>query len=536
MDLQFQHPEFFIALIAVPFVGLLFWYLLGWKKATAKKIGDEKLVGELTKSHSPLKFIIKFSLAILALVAVIIGIINPQRPGSMDKVERKGVDVMIALDVSNSMLAEDIKPNRLEKAKQLINRLMSDLEDDRVGLVLFAGRAYMQMPLTTDHSAARMYVQNANPLIVPTQGTMISEALKLSASAFNSKERKYKSIILITDGEDHDPLSMEVAQQLAANGVMINTVGIGSPLGTPIPNPLTGQFKKDEQGNTILSKLNEGQLKQLAAATKGIYVNNEDVSAASSAIMNKLSTIAETALEDAAFKDYIHYFPWFIALAVIFLIGEFLLPERKFRVAVALLIICSSVNAQNASTRNGNKFYKEGKYDRAIAEYQKAAASNSSGPVPKYNLGNAYYRSKQYNQSEGTYQQLLNETKDASLKQRTYYNKGVSLSRQSKLEESIEAYKDAVKLDPADQDARMNLQKALLELKSKQPPKKENEENKKEQKKKQNKDQQQQPPRSNLSKKEVERLLKALQQREQQVQQKMQQNKTRSAGKQEKDW
>jgi Ca-activated chloride channel family protein len=537
MDLQFQHPEFFIALLAVPFVGLLFWYLLLWKKSTAKKIGDEKLVGELTKNHSPLKFIIKFSLAAIALIAIIIAIINPQRPGSMDKVERKGVDVMIALDVSNSMLAEDIKPNRLEKAKQLINRLMSDLRDDRVGLVLFAGRAYMQMPLTTDHAAAKMYVQNANPLIVPTQGTMISEALKLCATAFNSKDRKYKSIILITDGEDHDPATMEVAQQLTANGVMVNTVGVGSPLGTPIPNPLTGQFKKDEQGNTILSKLNEGQLKQLAAATKGIYVNNEDVSAASSAIMRQLSTIAEVALEDAAFKDYIHYFPWFIALAIILLLGEFLLPERKFSIAILLLICSSGTQAQTANARNGNKFYKEGKYDRAIAEYKKGVKSTSAGTPTRYNLGNAYYRSKQYDESATTYRDLLPSTNDPALKQKTYYNLGVSLSRQNKLEESIEAYKNAVKLDPADEDARINLQKALMELKKKQPPKKENEENKKkEQKKQQKKDQQKQPPKSNLSKKEVERLLKALQQREQQVQQKMQQNRSRSAGRQEKDW
>jgi Ca-activated chloride channel family protein len=249
----------------------------------------------------------------------------------MDKVERKGVDVMIALDVSNSMLAEDIKPNRLEKAKQLVNRLMGFLENDRVGLVLFAGRAYMQMPLTTDHVAARMYVQNAGPDIVPTQGTMISEALKLSSSAFNSKERKYKAIVLITDGEDHDPSSLEIAAQLASNGVIINTVGIGSALGTPIPDPSTGQYRKDNQGNTVLSKLNESQLKQLAAETKGVYVNAEDINEATDLLTKQLETIQESAVEDSAFKDYIHYFQWFLGMALIFLTVEFLLPERKMK-------------------------------------------------------------------------------------------------------------------------------------------------------------------------------------------------------------
>lgn len=329
MGVQFQRPEFLVALLALPFLGMLFWYLLRWKKTTAEKIGDRPLVNELVNNHSSTKFLFKFILGAVALSAIILAIINPQRPGSMDKVERRGVDVMIALDVSNSMLAEDIKPNRLEKAKQLVNMLMSSLQDDRVGLVLFAGRAYMQMPLTPDHAAARMYVQNAGPQMVPNQGTMISEALKLCASAFDSKERKYKSIVLITDGEDHDPTTMEITEQLATSGVMVNTVGIGSPVGTPVPNPFTGQYRKDDQGNTVLSKLNETQLKQLAAATQGVYVNSQDVNKATSDILQKLSTIQETAMEDVAFKDYIHYFPWFLAAAIIFLIAEFLLSERK---------------------------------------------------------------------------------------------------------------------------------------------------------------------------------------------------------------
>ncbi len=333
MNFQFQHPEFFTALFLVPLMALLFWYVIRRKKDTVKKIGDTRLVKELIGSYSPLKFFLKFILLSLSLVAIIIAIINPQLPGKMDKVERKGVDVLIAMDVSNSMLAEDIRPNRLERAKQLVYQLMSRLENDRVGLVLFAGRAYMQMPLTTDHSAARMYIQNASPDIVPTQGTMISEALKLSATAFNSKERKYKSIILITDGEDHDPASLEIASLLAEQGVMINTVGIGSTLGTPIPDPATGQYKKDDQGNTILTKLNEGQLKQLAATTKGIYINPENFNDAEDAIVKQLSTIEETAMEDSAFKDYIHYFPWFIAAALVLLLAEFLLPERKLKLA-----------------------------------------------------------------------------------------------------------------------------------------------------------------------------------------------------------
>lgn len=554
MNVQFQHPEFILALLALPFLALLFWYVLQWKKSVSKKIGDERLVRELTKTHSSARYLIKFILIAGAFLLVIIAIINPQRPGEMDKVERKGVDVMIALDVSNSMLAEDVKPNRLERAKQLVNRLMVQLANDRVGLVLFAGRAYMQMPLTTDHTAARMYVQNAGPHIVPTQGTMISDALKLCTSAFNSKERKYKAIMIITDGEDHDPASLELAEQLAAYGVIINTVGIGSPVATPIPDPATGQYRKDAQGNTVLSRLNDTQLKQLSALTKGVYVNTEDMNEATEVLSKQLATIQELAVEDAAFKDYIHYFPWFIAASLVLLFLEFLFSEKKSPILFALkksanrkaalfvfpiLIICAPVadaSAQhiNAQLREANSLYKQNKFEEALPKYQQSIAEGNNTPSTNYNLGNAFFRTTRFEEAAAAFDKTIRDVPDGALRQQSYYNLGVTYSKQQKLEQSIDAYKKAVVMDPGDEDARVNLQKALLELKKKQPPQpKKEDEKKKEQNKK---DQQKQQPRSNLTKKQVEQLLKALQQREQQVQQKMQQNKSRSSGQQEKDW
>jgi Ca-activated chloride channel family protein len=251
----------------------------------------------------------------------------------MDDVQRKGVDVVIAMDVSKSMLAEDIKPNRLERARQLVYKLMDQLPNDRVGLVLFAGRAYLQMPLTTDHGAARMYIQQAGPEVVPTQGTVISEALRASNSAFNSKERKFKSIVLITDGEDHDPQAVPLAQQLAEDGVMINSVGIGSAEGAPIMDPATNTYKKDENGTTVVSRLNETELQQLAGATKGIYIKLNEVDEAVNAITKQLSTIETTTLDDNAFRDYRNYFQWFLALALALLMVEFFLPERKLKAA-----------------------------------------------------------------------------------------------------------------------------------------------------------------------------------------------------------
>lgn len=326
---RFQYIESLIGLAAIPLLVALFYFVLTWKRDTKKKIGDENLVNQLIRNYSPKNFLIKFVFAALALAVIIAGIANPQSPGAMENVQRKGVDIVLAMDVSKSMLAEDIKPNRLERARQVVYKLMDRLPDDRIGLVLFAGRAYMQMPLTTDHAAARMYIQQAGPETVPTQGTVIADALRMSNTAFNSKERKFKSIILITDGEDHDPQAIPVAQQLVGEGVMINTIGIGSPAGAPIIDPVTREYKKDENGSTIITKLNETELQQLAGATKGIYVRLDDVDDAVNKIVDQLGTIEQTSLEDSAFKDYRSYFQWLLGIGLLLLIVEFFFPEKK---------------------------------------------------------------------------------------------------------------------------------------------------------------------------------------------------------------
>ena len=333
MGFSFQYSELLLALAVLPLLVLIFLSLLHWKKNTIKKIGDERLVNKLIGSYSSLNFLLKFLMVSFALVAIVIGMANPRKPGTMENVNRKGVDVIIAMDVSNSMLAQDIKPNRLERARQFVYALMEELKNDRIGLVLFAGRAYMQMPLTLDHGAARMYVQNAGPSVVPTQGTVIGEALRISNTAFNSKERKYKSIVLITDGEDHDVQALPMAQQMAENGVMINTVGIGSGEGTTIPDPETGQNKTDETGSLVISRLNEQILQQLAGSTKGVYVRLQNPKDAVSAISKQLDTIEQSSPDDSAFKDYINYFPIILSIALLVLLVEFAFPERKWKVA-----------------------------------------------------------------------------------------------------------------------------------------------------------------------------------------------------------
>lgn len=331
--LRFSNAYFLLGLAALPVLILLFVLLVRWKRKAAMSIGDPKLVQALLADFSPRKFFVKFLLVAGSVVLVVLALGNLQAEGKSDNVKRKGVDVMIALDVSKSMLATDVKPDRLSRAKQLMTRLVNQLPDDRIGLVLFAGRAYMQMPLSNDHSAALMFIQQAGPESVPTQGTVISEALKLCAQSFNSKERKFKSIILITDGEDHDPEAIQLTKDLAANGVVINTVGVGSPDGATIVDPATGELKKDASGNTVVSKLNDTELKILSAQTNGTFtlLDNPDVAIAS--ILKQLNSIEQTAVEDKAFRDYTSYFQWFLGAALVLLLVEFFMPERRWRLA-----------------------------------------------------------------------------------------------------------------------------------------------------------------------------------------------------------
>jgi Ca-activated chloride channel homolog len=327
--MRFQHIEYFLGLLGIPVLILLFYALLRWKKRVATKMGDPGLVMQLVKSYSPGLFLLKFVLVILTMGAILLGAANLQKRGSGENVSRTGVDVMLVLDVSKSMLSEDIRPSRLEKAKELMTRLMDNLQNDRVGLILFAGRAYMQMPLTIDQGAARMYIRNAGPQVVPTQGTVIADALKMANSGFNNKEHKYKAVVLISDGEDHDPDALATAKQLADDGVMINTVGIGTPEGSVIIDPETKETKKDQNGQVVISKLNEAELGQLATATNGIYVRLDNMDDAVITLTQQLDSIEKKSLTDTEFTDYKSLFQWFLAVALILAFAEFILPERK---------------------------------------------------------------------------------------------------------------------------------------------------------------------------------------------------------------
>lgn len=329
MKIQFQYLYFALGLAAIPVLVLLYLLLLRWKRKVAARIGDPALVSELTRSFSPGRFHVKFFLILLAIAAGVAALMNPREPGAGDGGVRKGIDLVIALDVSRSMLAQDLQPSRLDRAKQFITRLMEAQPNDRVALVFFAGKAYQQLPLTTDHQAAEMFVLSANPDAIPQQGTVIKEALDMSARAFSTTDRKYKAVVLISDGEDHDESAVSTARKLAEQGLLINTVGIGSPEGANITDPTTGQPKLDETGAPVVSRLNEETLKAVAENSHGVYVRLQNSDEAVRAIQGGLSQIESRAYGDPSMMNFKTYY-WILAgLMLILLLLEFFIPEKR---------------------------------------------------------------------------------------------------------------------------------------------------------------------------------------------------------------
>lgn len=294
-----------------------------------KRIGDAHLVKALIRNFSSALFNLKFGIVSIAFAAGVLTAMDLRKPGGAEGVSRKGIDLVIALDVSKSMLATDLAPNRLERAKQFIGKLMSKMPDDRIGLVVFAGNAYLQMPLTTDHGAAQLFVSAANPDAIPQQGTVISDALRMSANAFLAAERRFKAVVLISDGEDHDEEAIKTAKELSEQGMMINTIGIGSPEGSYIPDPATGQNKKDPGGNDVISKLNETELKEIAANTNGVYIRLQDSDEAVRLLQEQLSQIESKAFDDVSLLNFKAYYWWFAIAMLALLVIEFFIPETK---------------------------------------------------------------------------------------------------------------------------------------------------------------------------------------------------------------
>lgn len=325
---RFEHIEYLWLLSALlPFIALFVWYMW-WRKNAMLKFASSGLMSELAKDASSSKQILKFVLLSLAFVFVVLGFANPQIGTKQEKVKREGIDVIIALDVSNSMLAEDIKPNRLMRAKNFIGNFIDELHNDRLGMIVFAGRAYLQMPLTVDYSAGRMYLKSINTNMVPTQGTAIGEAVNLARQSFAKGDNKSKALIILSDGEDNEDGAESAIEDAAKEGIKVFTIGVGSANGGPIPYGT--DFKRDNENNIVLTKLNQAMLKDLAGKGKGKFFMLGSGKEEIGAIFKELGRIQTKEFEEMVFTDFDDQFQWCLAIAVLLLMVEWWISERKF--------------------------------------------------------------------------------------------------------------------------------------------------------------------------------------------------------------
>lgn len=329
---RFQYSVYLTALLLLPVLTALFMAMLYWRRRKLNSLGNPALVQRQVIGYIPARLTLKFILSGIALMLVIIGCANLQKGGAAETVQRKGVDVMIALDVSKSMLARDIQPDRLTRAKQLISRLTDKMSNDRIGLVIFAGKSYLQVPLTIDYSALKLLLNSVSPDMVPTQGTVIGDAIDLSTRSFSAKEKKYKSIILISDGEDHDEKALDMVRKATEEGTIVHTVGIGSPQGATLFDPATNADKLDEQGNPVISKLNEEELRGIARAGNGTYslLGNTDVAA--DKLVAEIDGMEQRNLGAVVYANYISYFQYFLLAAFVLLLAEWLIPGARKKV------------------------------------------------------------------------------------------------------------------------------------------------------------------------------------------------------------
>jgi len=328
---RFAHPEYFYFLLVIPIFTLFFIVSRINRRRSLRLFGDHDLVAQLMPSVSSARPVLKFILWMLALCFLITAVAQPQFGSKLLTTKRKGVELIIALDVSNSMMAEDIKPNRLERAKRAIAKLTERLRDDKLGLIVFAGQAYVQLPITTDYVSAKLFLDAITTSIVPEQGTAIGAAINLATKSFSPNFVGSKAIIVITDGENHEDDAVGAAKSAFEKKIIVNTIGMGLPQGAPIPMGATGSrdFLKDRSGNIVVTKLDESMLTQIANAGGGTYIRANNTEVGLNDLFNQIGKMEKTELESREYSEYNDQFPLFLSLALAMILLDFMVLDRK---------------------------------------------------------------------------------------------------------------------------------------------------------------------------------------------------------------
>ena len=548
---RFADPIYLYLLAVIPVLAIIRFLTYRNQKKRLRKFGDPKLLRELMPDVSRFRPAVKFWILQGALALLIVMLARPQFGTKINNEQRVGIETIIAMDISNSMMAEDITPSRLDRSKMMVENLVDHFTNDKIGLIVFAGDAFVQLPITSDYVSAKMFLSSIDPSMMATQGTDIARAIDMAAHSFTQEEGIGKAIIVITDGEDHEGGALEAAKAAKEAGMRVYVLGVGSTKGSPIPIPGTGDYMKDNTGNTVMSALNEEMCRQVAQAGGGAYIHVENNSAAQDQLDNELDKLAKKETTSTVYSEFDEQFQAVAILALLLLILEICIFDRrnplirrlslfgskkKAAATVALLLVALTASAQTDRQyiREGNKQFRLGQYDKAEVSYRKAVEKNPKNPQAAYNLGNALMAQKKDSAAVQQFEQSARMETNPLRKSAAYHNMGVICQTHKMYDDAIEAYKNSLRLNPNDDETRYNLV-LCKHLKKKQDDKqKQNQQNKDDQKNKDDKkddqkdqkqdkkdDKQQEQQKPQMSKDNAEQLLNAAIQNEKMTQDKM---------------
>ncbi|MFA5168355.1 MAG: VWA domain-containing protein [Candidatus Omnitrophota bacterium] len=504
--MQFFRPEYFLYLWLVP--AILAFYIFShklWQKRIHRLVQDEELLSKLIEGHRKNEWLIRAVLSTLAVLCFVLALARPQWGDEKRTAQRKGVDIIFMVDTSLSMLAEDIKPNRLEKAKFEIETFVRSLRGDRVGMVTFAGSGFLQTPLTLDHAAFLLFLDAVQVGFLPDAGTSLAQAVHLAIRAFPQKELKYKALILFTDGEDHEGGIERAIEEAKQANVRIYCIGLGTAEGEPIPlkneKGERSGFKKDRNGQMVLTRLNQPLLERLARETGGIYLPATPGEKEVDVIMKHLRGWGEQQFAEKMIVEREDQYQVFLILALIFLIAEMLVRRKNGKnpallaCLAAFFLFTGFLETSQDTVKKGNDHFQNKRYQSALEAYRKVQVKNPDAPEVLYDLGTALYKVDSFQESAQDLETASKKTKDPQLKARALYNIGNVQYRLGNFEEAIDSYKKALALDPSDKDAKYNLeflQKQKNKIDKKDQEKKKEDQKKDEQKKDQQKNKQEQ--------------------------------------------
>ena len=481
--IHFAEGQYLLLILLIPF--LFVGYALFRRERNRKiaKIGSPELMAALMPARSKAKGWVRISFFAVAWFFFVIGLARPQMGAKIKDSTRKGAEIMIALDVSNSMLAQDYSPNRLERAKLAISRLVDKLHGDRIGLIVFAGQSFVQLPITTDYVSAKIFLNTIGTESVPVQGTALGEAISTAIKSFSSEaqmQQNNKAIILITDGENHEDDPVAAARMAAEVGIKVFCIGVGSPEGKPIPYGPDGDLMKDKEGNIVVTKLDEKILEEVAAAGEGAYIRAGNAEFGLNPIIDELKQLEEQQFRSIVFEDFEEQYMYFFGIALVFFLLEFLVGNKKVgkkMFAVVLLFMVSAVSSyaqvDKKEIRKGNRLFKEGNYKEAEVEYRKALIKDSLSLAGNYNLANVMMQQEDAANAELIYGKLgdtiskvpqeidwknnsVKVEKKNTLAPDYYHNLGNSFLAQKRYQEAVDAYKNALRRNPGDNETREN--------------------------------------------------------------------------------